>query len=294
MRGPQARGPWRRPHHARHSLARRGRLRQRAAFPGSAPALACGVHELLAMIPARSARALSVSLLVGLFAASASADSAAVAGAPGEASKAVSSHPIPDDRTVDRNADRPPKAPAPQGPSERGLAISTGLPLRFLNEEGALSLSYGFAGHFAVRANVASYRAHGAPLCFECEVSYHGYERDLGAGLVWYPRRLWSGPTFELGAFVRDRDVQTYDDFAEYDRVRVATDSTVVAGRALVGWSWHWAPFFTAVAVGVAAGYERGTETSSDDFEEMIVEKPIRGGTSSVEMYFRMGFAFGR
>ena len=175
---------------------------------------------------------------------------------------------------------------------ERGLSFSTGFPLRWANEDGAFSLSYGFSRHFAVRANVASYEAHG-PFSFESEISVSGNNRDAGLGFVWYPRSLWSGPTFELGVFARDRDVKLSDFWAHDNRQRVITDTAIYAGRGLIGWSWYWDPFFLSVAAGFSIGHERGTETSSGDLREMVVEKRVRRTTSEAETYFRVGFAFG-
>lgn len=175
---------------------------------------------------------------------------------------------------------------------ERGLSFSTGFPLHWANNDGGFSLAYGFGRHYAVRANVASYEAFG-PISFDSELSVDGNNRDAGLGFVWYPRSLWSGPTFELGALARDRDVELYDSFADYERQIVTTDTAIYAGRGLLGWSWYWDPFFLSVAAGLSIGYERGTETSSDDRLEMVVEKRVHRVTSEVETYFRLGFAFG-
>jgi hypothetical protein len=76
-------------------------------------------------------------------------------------------------------------------------------------------------------------------------------------------------------------------------RQLVATDTAIYAGRGLFGWSWYWDPFFLSVAIGLSIGYERGDETSADEFRDMVVEKRVHRMTSGGETYFRLGFAFG-
>lgn len=180
---------------------------------------------------------------------------------------------------------------APELPPGAGIALSTGLPLRFFNGEGAGSFSYGFAHHFAVRANVASYKAWDVEN--SSEYRFTGRNTDVGLGLVWYPRRLWSGLTLELGGLVRGRDVQLTDHFARSDRYLVATDTSIYAARGLVGWTWSWQPFFVSLSVGLSAGVERGTETSSDEMEEQVVARPVNRRITEGETSFRVGFAFG-
>lgn len=184
------------------------------------------------------------------------------------------------------------RAPAPgadQELPERGLAVGVSFPVRFFAGDIGVSLSYGFARHYAVRANFASFTELG-PLDFDSEASHSGRSTDVGAGLVWYPRRLWSGPTFELGALARtiDRKIVDEDDTE-------TTDTSLVAGRALLGWSWRYKEAFLAVAVGCALGYERGTESFAESPDDMPpVEKRVRRLAGDGEFYFRAGFVFGK
>lgn len=125
--------------------------------------------------------------------------------APGEGRAVEASSPVSSRGIGGR---RPRRISAPELPPGAGIALSNGLPLRFFNGEGAGSFAYGFGHHFAVRANVASYKAWDIEK--SSEYRFSGRNTDVGLGLVWYPRRLWSGLTVELGG----RDVQLTDHFA--------------------------------------------------------------------------------
>lgn len=172
---------------------------------------------------------------------------------------------------------------------ESGVTLGMSFPLRMLAGDGGFSITYGFARHYAVRANFASFSEIG-PIDFDRESSYDGRSTDLGVGFVWYPRRLWSGPTFEAGAFARKRyvEVQAEDDAK-------LTDTGLIASRFLVGWSWRSGDAFLAVAAGVALGYERGTATRDEGYDDMPpVEKHLSRVGTATETYFRAGFVFGK
>jgi hypothetical protein len=120
--------------------------------------------------------------------------------------------------------------------------------------------------------------------------SYSGVMIDYGLGLVYFPRRLWSGLRLELGALVRDRDTLKV---ADQGLERTTTVSTIYAARGLIGWSWDVHPrVFLALAVGGARGYERGRDRVMA-FEKPTTEAWVSRGYGSGEVYFRVGGVFG-
>ncbi len=170
-----------------------------------------------------------------------------------------------------------------------GFSMGVNFPLTWSDDGMGGSMSFGFRHHYAVRANFASYEVQ-QPVSFEYEGTNTGRTSDVGLGLVWYPRQLWSGPTFELGVVGRGRDLDIRDPNAKYSIV--STDTHVYGGRALVGWSWHFEPFYIAVAAGAFVGYETGTEFTEGQYDEMKVRSNVHRTHGDFESYFRFGFAF--
>ena len=159
-----------------------------------------------------------------------------------------------------------------------------------------VSAYVGLARHHAVRANYASYPEDGPSLSIIGEVmggesaSYSGTIDDLGLAYVWYPRRLWSGPTFELGVLRRAKNTSTSDEI----RGTTETDTIDYAARGMVGWSWRFGYFYVAVAIGVSAGRERGYEVNTPDSSEMKTRQTVDRTGVDTEGYLRLGFAFGK
>ena len=159
-----------------------------------------------------------------------------------------------------------------------------------------VSAYVGFGRHHAVRANYASYPEDSQSLAIIGEimggdhVSYSGTVEDLGLAYVWYPRRLWSGPTFELGVLRRAKNTSSSDEI----QGTTETHTLDYAARGMVGWSWRFGYFYVAVAIGLSAGRERGYEVNTPDFETMKTTVTVdRAGIDS-EGYLRLGFALGK
>ena len=78
------------------------------------------------------------------------------------------------------------------------LAVATNLPIRWDKSFGG-SLYVGVSNKLAVRANVATYDDLRLAGIFNTgyDGSTDGRTTDLGAGVVYYPRRLWDGLTLE-------------------------------------------------------------------------------------------------
>jgi hypothetical protein len=115
---------------------------------------------------------------------------------------------------------------------------------------------------------------------------------DYGIGWIWYPRRRWEGFTLEAGALRRDRAARR-----QYDEdLVVKTRSTTYAGRAMIGWSWLLTRHtYVAVAVGLSAGREAGTERTVPVgySSQMPTTTEVERLQVDGEGYLRLGFAFG-
>lgn len=197
-------------------------------------------------------------------------------------------------------ADAPPVPAVPAAePSPYLVAIATNLPVRW--DESAsvgVSLYVGLLAHHAIRANLATYKSHTTirevigEMMGGDGVDHAGRITDLGIGWVYYPRRTMEGFTLEIGALRRARNVTVYDPDAVL--AYVDHDTTVYAGRVMLGWSWRYKLLFTAVAVGASVGHESGVEIGHSDLEGTMSRKRIDRGDVTGEAYFRAGFVFGR
>lgn len=185
-------------------------------------------------------------------------------------------------------AESPSPPPRSAEAEDHVVALGVSSPLSWAHGIGfGASLAFRVSKNHAVRFNGAIYK----PIEIG-EASTHGTVNDLGAGWVWYPRRLWDGPTLELGALLRLRENGYYD--ANADPAMLDTTTTIFAGRALVGWSWLFAKrAFFAIAVGASAGYETGHERTADDLNEQMTEQRVHRKHLGAEGYFRIGFVFG-
>ena len=181
------------------------------------------------------------------------------------------------------------------------VAIGVNLPLRWADAESIGGSFYiGVSKHLAIRANVASWKYNDdaaaaviAVLGEETEGSFGGRITDVGAGVVWYSKKLWEGFTLEGGLLHRSKDVHTNDQYStpEY----VATNTTTYAVRGLAGWSWLLGDHvFFAVAFGASAGREIGEETTGvmDGPGMALTTKDVSRWDIAPEGYVRIGGAF--
>jgi hypothetical protein len=179
-------------------------------------------------------------------------------------------------------------------PSETKLAIAVNAPFRWPHNLAA-SMYLGLTRHQAVRANFAKYEydpgvgeiigiaADGA----QSEGTYRGAITDVGVGWMYFPRRLWSGFSFEAGVLRRARDHSIDDMFV------LETKTTTYAGRALIGWSWLIeGRAFISIAGGISIGRESGTETTTSMSGRISIDDVTRSAVG-VEGFLRIGAAFG-
>ena len=206
--------------------------------------------------------------------------------------------PLPTDDTA-----KPPRKHrkrSPARPQRRYAIASTALIGR--NIGGSLYVA--LDKYAAVRLNAAAYKYQANPAAGVAVaiLSHDGYDEenyrkggfvDGGASLTLFPRRLLDGPTFEIGALVRYRDSYLLD-----WRDQLSTrESTTIAGRTMVGWSWTIGrQYFVSMAVGASRGFASGRGVTQDrNTYPMESEMPYRiaGWENAFECYTRIGFMFG-
>lgn len=189
-------------------------------------------------------------------------------------------------------------------PRVRQVSVAVNAPTSWYGATAiAGSLATAVARHHTLRVNVASYETRldviGEMLALarggtDSALAHHGRTTDVGAAYTYYPRRAWDGLALEAGVVHRFRDVVTEPELTDYRAVA----SQVTAVRAQVGWSWLFADrVFLAVALGVSAGYERGTQTVGSDYHDpqpgsMPVTTRIERADIETEGMVRVGVAF--
>jgi hypothetical protein len=174
--------------------------------------------------------------------------------------------------------------------------IAVGVNTGWLVQNGLCgSVSVGFAGHHAIRGNVAHYRYRNDNENVE---ESSGWFLDGSLGYVLYPRRLWSGPMMEVAVLKRRRDTVLERDPLGDEDAYTAIDTTTIAGRFLIGWTWDLDEhFFVSLAVGVSRGPETGREkvgnvTYGQD-TLAFTERGVSRMTTAGEAMFRVGTMFG-
>lgn len=178
------------------------------------------------------------------------------------------------------------------------MALAVNSPLGWIGGTSvAASLYARVASQQALRLNVASYELGGPGIVgalFEDEGSYDGRLLDISAGWMYFPRRIWEGPTVEAGLLHRSGKTRVQDEYAMNEIVD--RDTQLFASRALVGWSWHVADkAMISFAVGASAGYESGSETDTKSTYQMStpVKHDVGEWKVTPEAYLRFGFTFG-
>lgn len=159
----------------------------------------------------------------------------------------------------------------------------------------------GLTAHQALRLNVASYEYNGnlagdliGIFLFGSDGSeavHRGRLLDVSAGWMYFPRKLWDGPTFEAAILHRSVDTTLDNEDELVDR-----DGQTYGARALVGWSWLIKNrVVISFAMGASKGYTFGTETTTPWYREPRMATTARLGewTTGFEGYVRFGWAFG-
>lgn len=163
------------------------------------------------------------------------------------------------------------------------------------------SLYVGISERHAIRANVARYDYSNDALDTfsviagaDAVPSHSGHTTDLGLSLVYHPRRLWRGFTWEIGALRRARDhrIQRVEE-DRADPMVFATRTTEYAGRGMIGWSWlMFNHAFVAISGGLSVGHESGTETTGRVGDAMPMQTKVSRLVHEFEGMARLGVAF--
>jgi hypothetical protein len=118
-----------------------------------------------------------------------------------------------------------------------------------------------------------------------------GGTHDYGLAWMWFPRHVYSGVSIEAGVLLRLRD---YSD--NTDQVTDALDTTTIAMRVMLGYSWRFGPrFFASAAVGLSIGRQYGTETmtSTDPNEPSSHASRVPTRDTMPEAFVRIGVLLG-
>ena len=191
--------------------------------------------------------------------------------------------------------------------SDRTFAVAVNEPFGWGGFAIAGSVYGRVAAHQAVRINAAAYDFHGNVAGDLIDIFAFGgdgdesYRKgrivDVGAGWVYFPRRVFDGPTVELGLLHRSSDTHVED---EWDTPEVVDrKGKEVAARALLGWSWMIQDrVFISWAMGASKGYSFGTETTKEmaytgsGQPSPSMTHHYGEWTTSFEGYLRFGVAF--
>jgi hypothetical protein len=185
--------------------------------------------------------------------------------------------------------------------SAESFAVAVNTPLRWYKAQSIGGSAYvGFRGHHAIRVNAARYvHTYSVEEIVSDLAAGGGYADDvsgrrvdLGVGWMYFPRRLWSGPTLEAGLLVRDQVRREQDEPVLVPEPVLTTDKLTVAGRGVVGWSWLlFDRAFVSVATGVAVGLaSKKTYITRDD--ELLMYSRVHQRQTTFELFFRFGGAF--
>jgi hypothetical protein len=182
-----------------------------------------------------------------------------------------------------------PPADLPVQPMER-LAIAVNEPAGWTQLTFGISAYTALTPHQALRANFTTHQPENAfdlipvDLSGGDDGSHAGYIRDFSVGWMWFPRRVYDGPSIEFDALVRLRHQV---DMGDGDTI--TTDATTIGGRTTIGWSWRlYKRFFISAAFGASAGHRRGNVTT-----DMTNEAALPDTETALEGFVRFGVLAG-
>jgi hypothetical protein len=190
---------------------------------------------------------------------------------------------------------RPPGL-APEAPPDLPVQAMERFAIAVNEPAGWTQLTFGISAytaitpHQALRANFTTHQPENAFDLIPVNLSggddgmHAGYIRDFSVGWMWFPRRVYDGPSIEFDALVRLRHQV---DAADGDTT--TTDATTIGGRATIGWSWRlYKRFFISAAFGGSAGHRHGTVTT-----DMTSEAALPDTELALEGWLRFGVLAG-
>lgn len=192
--------------------------------------------------------------------------------------------------------ERPPVSP-------KKLALAVNNPMAWTGFAYAASGYAAITDHQVLRVNMAWFKSaaenpglfvlgsviSGEPI--EDEAYREGGAFDVGVGWMYFPRRVWSGPTIELGGVIRTKHSYISDEYSYPEEETI--DTTTTAGRALVGWHWDIrGRAFISIAAGASYGYESGTSVGVFGIDQMTVAHDVSHWKPGFEWCSRVGATF--
>ncbi|MBP9087980.1 MAG: hypothetical protein KBG15_17800 [Kofleriaceae bacterium] len=177
----------------------------------------------------------------------------------------------------------------PKSKPEVNVALTVNLPLMWGLSIG-VSAIVAVAKQHAVRFNGARYDKFFLTWFMSDDGPPTGRNYDGSVSWIYYPRRVFTGATVEVGALYRDRTEAYYYDMGRDENYDIA--SRILASQAFVGWNWRvGGTFYVAAAVGASVGLENGTHTFRDINGKYVTEDVAEIHTGA-EGYLRFGAVF--
>lgn len=187
----------------------------------------------------------------------------------------------------------------PVAPEKHALraGIAVNPPLGWFTREKSMGVSAYVAPtkRNVIRANLARYwwPANQLPALLlqeESEGIYKGAITDVGVSWMFFFRKAFDGLSVEVGLVhrsTRGSRIESSEDL---------TDTTYIAGRALVGWNWSIRDrVFMSFHLGMSKGHASGTTTHcsySCDEDAMPEVTRVDEWRDEIEGFWRIGVAF--
>lgn len=176
--------------------------------------------------------------------------------------------------------------PPKSAPADHPVALSVNLPLMWGTSIG-VSAVFAVADHHAVRFNGSRYDKLFLSWITSEDSAPTGRNYDGSVSWIYYPRKVFTGATVEVGALYRDRAEEYFYSMGRNDNYDI--ESRILAGQAFVGWNWRvGSVFYVATAVGASVGYEKGTNAFRDNNGQDVTENVAESHVGA-EGYLRFG-----
>lgn len=187
--------------------------------------------------------------------------------------------------TIQPLAWHPPKS----APADHPVALTVNLPFLWGSSVG-VSAVIAVNDHHAVRFNGSRYVKLFLSWTASEDSGPFGHNYDGSVSWIYYPRKVFTGATVEVGALYRDRAEEYFYSMGRNDNYDI--ESRILAGQAFVGWNWRLGgTLYVATAVGASVGYEKGTNTFRDSVGKYVTEN-VAASHVGAEGYLRFGAVF--
>lgn len=173
--------------------------------------------------------------------------------------------------------------------ADHPVALAVNLPLMWGASVG-VSATVAVADHHAVRFNGSRYDKLFLTWLASEDGAPTGRNYDGSVSWIYYPRKVFTGATVEVGALYRDRAEEYFYSMGRNDNYDI--ESRILAGQAFVGWNWRLGgTLYVATAVGASLGYEKGTNKFRDNNGQNVTENVAESHVGA-EGYLRFGAVF--